>query len=173
MEFNKILSIIIVIFTFQILGAEIIESIVARIDSRIFTFSEIMQEAAMSNMENGVSTDTEIKNELKNSILNLLIVRDVLFLEAREKGISVSPKRVDERIAVYKSYPDFEKFAKLYSLTDIEFRIIVRKRLIADKVNSDFVKKNGRFSPDEIKKRVEEWYDFLKKKHTIEIYSIP
>lgn len=173
MELNKILLIVVIILTFQILNAEIVESIVARVDSRIFTFSEVMQEAAVSNIENGVSIDVEVKKELKKAVLKLLIIREILFLEAKEKGTSISPKRVDEKIAVYKNYPDFERFAKRYSLTDIEFRMVVRKRLIADKVNSVFVKKNGRFGPDEIKKRVEEWYKFLKKKHTIEIYSIP
>lgn len=159
-------------------GSEIvIESIAAKVDETVITYSRILQEGALLNIENGVPMQTPLSKELKAKILDTLVVRTMLFLESRERALPVNEQAVTEMLTTYEKIPYIEDFLKSFELTPLEFRIIVKKRLIAKLVTDDFVKRKfaGRAAPADAEKQkaIEEWFSTLRKKHHIIYYALP
>jgi len=86
------------------LHAEIVDSIVAKVDTRIYTYSEIMQEGALLNIENKVPFNTPLSQELKKMILEkYLIIKDILFKESRGMDIVMPEKELKKAVNKYRS----------------------------------------------------------------------
>lgn len=159
-------------------GAEtVIESVAAKINETVITYSEILQEGALLNLENGVPLQTPLSKELKEKILDSLVVRTMLFLESRERALPVNEQAVTEMLTTYEKIPYLTDFMKSFELTPLEFRMIVKKRLVAKLVTDDFVKRKftGRAAPTDTDKQkaIEEWFSTLRKKHRIIYYALP
>ena len=159
-------------------GAQtVIESVAAKVDGTVITYSEILQEGALLNIENGVPMTAPLSKELKEKILDSLTVRTMVFLESRERSLPVDEQAVTEMLTTYEKIPFITDFLKSFELTALEFRMIVKKRLIVRLMTDDLLKRKfaGRAAPteEEKKRAIEEWFSTLRKKHRIINYAIP
>ncbi len=155
----------------------VIESVAAKVDETVITYSEILREGALLNIENGIPMNAPLSKELKGKILDSLIVRTMVFLESRERSLPVDEQAVTEMLTTYEKIPSIADFLKTFELTALEFRMIVKKRLVARLMIDELVKRKfaGRAAPTEEdkKKATEEWFSTLRKKHRIINYAIP
>jgi len=176
MGFHRIsYFLVLALFTSLVFG-EIVDSVVAKSKNTVFTYSEIVQEGQLLNIENRVPMETPFSKELKKKILDLLIIRDILFVEAVQEGITAEENEINKALRRYYKLKELKNYLKNFDITKQEFRIILKKRIIADKMTLGFLKK--KFKKKEVgqekkKKAVEEWYKFLRKRRTIILYSIP
>mgnify|MGYP001766344389 CR=1 FL=1 len=158
-------------------GQTIIESVAAKVNQTVITYSEILQEGALLNIENGLPMQTPLSKELREKILDTLIVRTILSLEARERSLPVNEQAVTEMLATYEKLPFLSEFLTAFELTPLEFRMIVKKRLVVRLMTDEFLKrkfKTGDVRPEEERnKAVEEWFTTLRKKHRIINYTLP
>ncbi len=172
---EKILFFLIYLFGFtQIFcDAELADMVAAKVNDTVFVYSEIVQESAFLNIENGVPANVPMTSALESTLLDLLIVRDILFMEARDKGVFVSDSELDKKFAVYMSKPQISGFLKDFEISELEFKVIIKKRMIADKMALDFLDKKfkeRKVTDEEKKKSLLDWFDFLKKKQRITLF---
>ena len=159
---HRIILVIVLFTYFQIVATEIVDCVVAKVNDRVITYSEIIQEGYLLNIENSVPAETELSDELKVKVLDLLIFRNVLFVSSRDKNIAVKEVRVMESYNSYIKKKEVKRFLKKFEISALEFKIILRKRLVADKMAEIFIKKKFKGkSPTEAKKKkaVENWYE--------------
>ncbi len=174
MGFYRILPLLI-IFSLAAAG-EIVESVAARLNGTVFTYSEILQEHQLLNIENNIPIDTPPTVVLKKKILDLLVIRDILFIEAKDRNVFLSEKKIKAKFDYFMKQPQIDLFMKRFELNRLAFLAIVKKRLLADKMTEEFLKRE--FKDPEVSRKkkeaaVERWYDHLRKKHKIAIYPIP
>ena len=166
-----------VLLSFSSVGAsEIIESVVASLNDRAITYSEIVQEGELINIENNVPPETPLTPEIKEKILNLIMFRIILFEEAREENVTIEDKKVRKKVKTYTSNVYMKKFLKKYRISDLEFTTMIKMRLLADKMTVRFLKKrfkNKTPNDQQKKKAVEDWQKNLLKKQKLVLYSIP
>ena len=83
------------------------------------------------------------KKELRKKALDYLINRELLYYEAKKKGIKVPEKQIDKLIKElekrYKSRENLEKMLKETGITLKQFREELKKRLMIDKLLSKYV----------------------------------
>ncbi len=83
------------------------------------------------------------KKELRKKALDYLINRELLYYEAKKKGIKVPEKQIDKLIKElekrYKSRENLEKMLKETGITLKQFRGELKKRLMIDKLLSKYV----------------------------------
>ncbi len=83
------------------------------------------------------------KRELRKKALDYLINRELLYYEAKKKGIKVPEKQIDKLIKElekrYKSRENLEKMLKETGITLKQFREELKKRLMIDKLLSKYV----------------------------------
>lgn len=174
---KKVISGVILFFTFSCYPSKIIiESIVANLNDRAITYSEIIQEGELLNIENNIDPKTPLSPELKEKILNLILFRIIVFEEARAQGITVEETKVTEKVKTYLSNVYMKDFTEKHEVTPLEFNTMIKIRLIADKMTEVFLEKKlkGKVpSVDEKKKSIEEWQKNLLKKQKLVLYSIP
>lgn len=157
-------------------GTEIVESVVASLNDRAITYSEILQEGELLNIENNVPPGTTLTPEIKEKVLNLIMFRIVMFKEARDENVTVDEKIVHKKVKTYMSNVYISKFLKKYSISDLEFNTLIKMRLLADKMTERFLKKRFKKktpTKEETKKAVEDWQKNLLKKQKLVLYSIP
>jgi hypothetical protein len=175
----KIISRLLFIFIFLpflLNGKEIVESVVASLNDRAITYSEILQEGELLNIENNVPPETPLTSEIKEKVLNLIMFRIILFSEARGENVTVDEKIVQKKVKTYMSNVYIRKFMKKYSISDLEFNTLIKMRLLADKMTERFLKKRfKKITPtkEDTKKAVESWQKNLLKKQKLVLYSIP
>jgi hypothetical protein len=174
---KKLIPVFIILFTFFCHPSKIIiESIVANLNDRAITYSEIIQEGALLNIESNVAPDTPLSAELKEKILNLILFRIIVFEEARSQGVTVEESKVQEKVKTYLANVYVKDFMKKYEITPLEFNTMIKMRLIADKMTEIFLERKFKDkvpSVDEKKKSVQEWQKNLLKKQKLVLYSIP
>lgn len=169
-------AILIILLFWSAAFGEIVDSIVAKVNDHSITYSEILQEGGMLNIENNVPPDTPVSKDLKEKILDLLIIRNILFIEAKAKEVTVDEELVSAKYEQYMKNVEVPAYLKKYEITPLEFRMIIKERLISDKMTTEFIKKkfkNAEISSEAKKKAVEEWYLTLKKRQQIILYTIP
>ena len=87
-------------------------------------------------------TDEKLK-KIRKKALDALINRELLYYEAKKKGIKIKDKQVDDLIdQLVKKYKSKEKLEKLIKQTGItlkQFRLELKKRLAIDKLLSKYV----------------------------------
>jgi hypothetical protein len=157
-------------------ASEIVESVVASLNDRAITYSEIVQEGELINIENDVPPLTPLTPDIKEKILNLIMFRIILFEEAREVNVTVEDKKVREKVKTYMSNVYMKKFLNKYSISELEFTTMIKMRLLADKMTARFLKKrfkNKTPNDEQKKKAVEDWQKNLLKKQKLVLYSIP
>jgi len=157
-------------------ASEIVESVVASLNDRAITYSEIVQEGELINIETDVPPQTPLTPKIKEKILNLIMFRIILFEEAREVNVTVEDKKVREKVKTYMSNVYMKKFLKKYHISDLEFTTMIKMRLLADKMTARFLKKrfkNKTPNEEQKKKAVEDWQKNLLKKQKLVLYSIP
>ncbi len=171
-----ICAVLTVFILFKAQSAEIVETVVANLNGRAITYSEIIQEGELINIENNIPPDTSLSPELKRKILDLVIFRIIAFQEAKEKNITVEDEEVDRKVKTYKANVYMNDFLKRYEISDLEFKTMIKMRLLGDKITEDFVKRrfqDKEATHEEITKAVLEWQKNLFKKQRLVFYSIP
>lgn len=161
---------------FLLNGTEIVESVVASLNDRAITYSEILQEGELLNIESNVPPETPLTPEIKEKVLNLIMFRIIMFREARDENITVDEKIVEKKVKTYMSNVYIRKFLKKYSISDLEFNTLIKMRLLADKMTERFLKKRFKkktSTKEQEKKAVEDWQKNLLKKQKLVLYSIP
>jgi len=156
----------------------IVESIVAKIDDTVILYSEILQEGALLNLENGTPIQTPLSSDFKQKVLDSLVARTMLLAEARERGLSVSEQTVSDTMAAYEKLPYLRDFLERFELTPGEFRMLVKRRLLSRAALDDYLSRffSGRPVPpteEEKRQASEKWLETLRKKHRIVYYSLP
>jgi len=156
----------------------VIESIVAKVDDTVILYSELLQEGALLNLENGAPVQTPLSPDLKAKILDSLVVRAMLLVEARERALPVDERKVAEMLATYEKLPYLSDLLKRFELTPTEFRTVVKRRLAARAALDDHLSRvfpAGRAAPTDEQKRAatEKWVDTLRRKHRIVYFAIP
>ncbi len=163
--------------TISLAGQTVIESIVAKVDDAVVLYSDILQEGALLNLENGLPIQTPLSPQLKEKILDSLVVRVMLLAEVRERMIPVSEQAVNEMVASYEKLPYLTDFTKNFELSPAAFRMLVKRRLAAREALDDHIARvfAGKPAPTEEQKRVEteRWIASLRKKHRIVYFTIP
>ncbi|WP_457627707.1 peptidylprolyl isomerase [Persephonella sp.] len=90
-------------------------------------------------------TDEKLK-ELRKKALKALIDRELLYYEAKKKGIKIPEKEIDrlmdELAKRYKSREKLEELVKQTGITLEEFREELKKRLMIDKLLKEYVQVN-------------------------------
>jgi len=166
----------IMFFSLTIFSNSITESVVANMNDRAITYTEVTQEGELLNIENNVPPETPLAADLKEKTLNLIMFRIIVFEEARSQNITVDEKTVQEKVKIYSSNVYMKKFLKKYEITPLEFTTMIKMRLIADKMTELFLEKRFKdksSTAGEKKKAVEEWQKNLLKKQKLVLYSIP
>ena len=87
-----------------------LETVVASMNNRAITYSEILQEGELLNIENNFPPETPLSPEMKNKILELIFFRIITFEEAREHEITVDEKLVKQKTETYKKKCSHESF---------------------------------------------------------------
>ncbi len=171
-----VLMLFLVFFVYAAHGAEIVETVVANLNGRAITYSEVIQEGELINIENNIPPDTSLTAELKKKILDLVIFRIIAFQEAKEQNITVDDETVKKKVETYKGNVYMKNFLKKYEITDLEFTTMIKMRLLGDKFVEEFVARRFKDkNPEhaEITKAVSEWQQNLFKKQRLVFYSIP
>ena len=154
-----------------------LETVVATMNNRAITYSEILQEGELLNIENNFPPETPLSTEMKQTILELIFFRIITFEEAREHEITVDEKLVKQKVETYKKNVNMKKFIEKYELTDFEFKTIIKMRLITDKMTTSFIEqkfpKERRISEEEKRKAVDDWKKNLLKRQKLMIYQMP
>jgi len=154
-----------------------LETVVASINNRAITYSEILQEGELLNIENNVPPETPLSKEIKKKILELIFFRIVTFEEAREHEITVDEKTVRQKTETYKKNVNMKAFIEKYELTDLEFKTIIKMRLITDKMTNRFIEqkfpKGKNPSAEDKRKALEDWQKNLLKRQKITEYEMP
>ena len=154
-----------------------LETVVASMNNRAITYSEILQEGELLNIENNFPPETPLSDEMKQTILELIFFRIIAFEEAREHEVTVDEKLVRQKVETYKKNVNMKAFIEKYELTDFEFKTIIKMRLITDKMTNRFLEqkfpKEKRISEDEKRKAVEDWKKNLLKRQKLMIYPMP
>jgi len=173
---KKKVPVLIFFLFFSLQSAEIIETVVANLNGRAITYSEIIQEGELINIENNIPPDTALNQELKKKILDLVIFRIIAFQEAKSQNITVEDETVQKKVKTYKTNIYMPDFLKKYEISDLEFNTMIKMRLLGDKLTEDFVErrfKDKEPSYEEVTKAVSEWQKNLFKKQRLVFYSIP
>ncbi|MBO7126174.1 hypothetical protein J6W78_01360 [bacterium] len=154
-----------------------LETVVASMNNRAITYSEILQEGELLNIENNFPPETPLSAEMKQTILELIFFRIIAFEEAREHEVTVDEKLVRQKVDTYKKNINMKRFIEKYELTDFEFKTIIKMRLITDKMTTRFLEqkfpKEKRISEEEKRKAVEDWKKNLLKRQKLMIFSMP
>ena len=154
-----------------------LETVVASMNNRAITYSEILQEGELLNIENNFPPETPLSADMKQTILELIFFRIITFEEAREHEITVDEKLVKQKVETYKKNVNMKAFIEKYELSDFEFKTIIKMRLITDKMTERFLEqkfpKEKHVSEEEKRKAVEDWKKNLLKRQKLTIYSIP
>ena len=153
-----------------------LESVVASLNNRTITYSELMQEGELLNIENNVPPETPLSAELKKQVLKLLIFRIITFEEARSQEITIDEKLINRKVETYLKNVYMKNFLKKYDISDLEFKTIIKMRLTADKMTELFFEKRFREkapSAAEKKKAIEDWQENLFKRQKLLEYPIP
>ena len=154
-----------------------VEAVVASMNNHAITYSEILQEGELLNIENNFPPETPLSKEMKDTILDLIFFRIIIFDEAREHEITVDEKLVRQKTETYKKNVNMKAFIDKYELTDFEFKTIIKMRLLTDKMTERFLEQkfpHGRkVSDEEKKKALEDWKKNLMKRQKIMKYSMP
>lgn len=154
-----------------------LETVVASMNNRAITYSEILQEGELLNIENNFPPETPLSAEMKQTILELIFFRIITFEEAREHEVTVDEKLVRQKVETYKKNVNMKAFIEKYELTDFEFKTIIKMRLITDKMTTRFLEqkfpKEKRVSEEEKRKAVDDWKKNLLKRQKLMIYSMP
>ena len=154
-----------------------LETVVASLNNRAITYSEILQEGELLNIENNFPPETPLSAEMKQTILELIFFRIIAFEEAREHEVTVDEKLVRQKVETYKKNVNMKAFIEKYELTDFEFKTIIKMRLITDKMTTRFLEqkfpKEKRISEKEKRKAVEDWKKNLLKRQKLMIYPMP
>ena len=154
-----------------------LETVVASMNNRAITYSEILQEGELLNIENNFPPETPLSAEMKQTILELIFFRIIAFEEAREHEVTVDEKLVRQKVDTYKKNINMKRFIEKYELTDFEFKTIIKMRLITDKMTTRFLEQKfpteKRISEEEKRKAVEDWKKNLLKRQKLMIFSMP
>ena len=154
-----------------------LETVVASMNNRAITYSEILQEGELLNIENNFPPETPLSAEMKQTILELIFFRIIAFEEAREHEVTVDEKLVRQKVETYKKNVNMKAFIEKYELTDFEFKTIIKMRLITDKMTTRFLEqkfpKEKQISEKEKRKAVEDWKKNLLKRQKLMIYPMP
>ncbi len=174
---SKFLTIFLILLTTHTLFSEkIIDMVLARIDSDVITYSEVMQRAALMNIKNNVPVDTPMSKKLKEKVLDMLIMEKILVKEAHRQDLYVEKEKLSSEIERYRSKEDFNIFTETYNISADEFNLMVKKMLLSDKMSTNYAEKrfSGKKTDEKtIREAVLEWYDSLKKRYRIITYSTP
>lgn len=152
-----------------------VESVVATMNNRAITYSEILQEGELLNIENNIPPETPISPELQEEILELIFFRIITFEEAREQEVTINEKKVRQKMETYRKNVYMNAFLKKYEITELEFMTIIKMRLIADEMASRFIEQKFRGknpSAEDKKRALDEWKKNLLKRKKI-IYLMP
>jgi len=120
--------------------AEVVDRIVAEVNDDIITMSELQNMARAMQTQSGVKPTGQDAKAMQRQMLDALIDRKLALAEAKRRGITVSPKEVDEALARFKqrsNIPDDETLAKGLSQAGLsvkEFRQQIADQLIQDRL---------------------------------------
>ena len=124
---------------------ETAKKVVAQVGDKKITEMEVqryMKVLLPMNYYHRTLTD-EKKKEIRKKAIDYLINRELLYYEAKKKGIKISEKQIDKLMEElekrYKSKKNLEKLLKQTGLSLEQFREELRKRLAIDKLLKDHV----------------------------------
>lgn len=168
----------ILIFNISTLSAEkIIESIVAKVNNTLITYSEIIQEHELLNMEKNLPRTTPlITPELKKKLLDLIIMREILWIKAKNDNVTVTREEIDKKLQFYNQLKDMKSFIEKFDISQLELKIIAKKHLVADRMIQRYIEKkfkNKETTSKAKKEALENWFIELRKRQRLLLYSIP
>ncbi len=118
--------------------AEVVDRIVAEVNNEIITMSELQMMAKTVAAQSGMKPKDAMNRSVQLQMLNSLIDRKLAKAEAKRRGITVSPKELDEALARFKqrsNIPSDEALAKALSQEGISFKEF--KQQISDQMTQD------------------------------------
>lgn len=134
--------------------AEVVDRIVAVVNNDIITLSELENMTKAIEAQSGIKPTSRDAKKIQHKMLETLIDRKLALAEAKRRGITVSPKDVDEAIEKFKknnNIPDDATLVKMLSnagLSYKEFRQqvanqMIQQRLVAMVVGSKVMVSNA------------------------------
>ncbi|MCK9375815.1 MAG: SurA N-terminal domain-containing protein [Syntrophobacterales bacterium] len=118
--------------------AEVVDRIVAEVNNEIITMSELQMMVKTIAAQSGMKPKDAESRAMQLQMLNSLIDRKLAKAEAKRRGITVSPKELDEALSRFKqrsNIPNDEALAKALSQEGISFKEF--KQQIADQMTQD------------------------------------
>ncbi|MCK5807424.1 hypothetical protein KAH37_00415 [bacterium] len=159
-----------------LLSSIVLDSIVAKVGEKSITYSDIIKEGELLNIENGQPFDTPLSPSLKQKIFELILMRHLLQKEAEVQAVTITVKQLDTKVSLYKGNRQMSAFLKRWGLSNINFRALVRTRMLSDKVTEHYIKrleKGKNISQGSRSTALKEWVEKLKKRQKIVLYPIP
>jgi peptidyl-prolyl cis-trans isomerase SurA len=119
-------------------AAEVVDRIVAEVNDDIITMSELHNLAKSIQAQSGVKPTGQSDKQVQREMLNALIDRKLAKAEAKRRGITVSPKEVDEALARFKqrnNIPDDETLTKALANQGLSLKEF--KQQMVDQITQD------------------------------------
>jgi peptidyl-prolyl cis-trans isomerase SurA len=120
--------------------AEVVDRIVAVVNSDIITMSELENMAKTVEAQSGVKPKGPDEKKMQREMLEALIDRNLAKAEAKRRGIVLTEKEVNEAVARFKqrsNIPDDETFAKGLSQAGLslkEFRQQIADQMVQERL---------------------------------------
>lgn len=121
-------------------AAEVVDRIVAEVNDEIITMSELKNMEKSVQAQSGVKSTGHLDKRVQREMLEALIDRKLAKAEAKRRGITMSPKEVDEALTRFKqrnNIPDDETLAKALAnqgLSLKEFKQQIGDQIIQDRL---------------------------------------
>jgi peptidyl-prolyl cis-trans isomerase SurA len=162
-----IIALVVVLIQFGLAkmgAAEVVDRIVAEVNDEIITMSELDNLAKSVQAQSGVKTTGKIDKKMQREMLDGLIDRKLAKAEAKRRGITVSPKEVDENLTHFKqrnNIPDDETLAKALASQGLslkEFKQQMADQMIQDRLLAVTVGPKVTISDAEVRRIYDERY---------------
>jgi peptidyl-prolyl cis-trans isomerase SurA len=105
--------------------AEVVDRIVAVVNNDVITMSELQNMTKAIEAQSGIKPTGQDANEMQHKMLESLIDRKLALAEAKRRGVTVSPKEVDEAMERFKkanNIPDDATLVKDLSNSGLSFK---------------------------------------------------
>jgi peptidyl-prolyl cis-trans isomerase SurA len=142
-ELRLLIALVAVLIPLTLVGtgvAEVVDRIVAEVNNEIITMSELQNMTKTFEAQTGIKPTGQDEKKMMHDMLDSLINRKLAKAEAKNRGIVISGKEVDEAVAQFKkrnNIPDDATFAKGLAQAGLslkEFRQQLEDQMIQERL---------------------------------------